>query len=539
MTAIPSVDAKIFGLFHPFEIAGRWLEGLSGFRALAVCFIAGGLGALALPPFSYSIFILTYAAPLILLGTKRSLAMAFFIGWSFAFGYHVAGLYWISNALLVHGEKHAWIVPFAAAGLPAFLGVFGGATTLIVQKFSGGPYARSALFVAVWSLAEWLRGHMFTGFPWNLPAYAWDGSLEVLQSASLVGAYGLSLFTLIIAIAPFLFGAGDLPRRHRFFLLLALAAMITALWSFGAYRLSERSSSVHENVVIRVVQGNVPQREKWNPDAKPGHIKRYIGLSRAAAPTVRAENLANGAAPTHIIWPETAVAYFLNTQAGLIDLIASAVPKNGYILTGAPRHERENGDRITNSLFAVSRSGIVAAYDKFHLVPFGEYMPLRDYLPNIRIVNSLRDFSPGPGPQTLELPGLPGFSPLICYEVIFPGAVADRRNRPQFLLNATNDGWYGDSTGPHQHFAITRMRAIEEGLPIFRAANTGISGAIDQYGEVIAKLGLGETGSFDSAIPKTEMSGTVYTMLGDKIFFGFVIMLAALSWICTRFKGDS
>jgi apolipoprotein N-acyltransferase len=277
--------------------------------------------------------------------------------------------------------------------------------------------------------------------------------------------------------------------------------------------------------MLRVVQPNIAQTLKWVPAERARNFERLLELTASPA--------ASGAAPvTHVIWPETAVPFFLERDAGARQAMASVTPSGGGIITGAPRvrTEADGGNRFWNSLHAVDGSGaVVASYNKSHLVPFGEYMPLRGILPVGGIAAGATDFSSGPGPATLQVPGLPPFSPLICYEVIFPGAVKDSGNRPDWLLNVTNDAWYGNSAGPHQHFAISRVRAVEEGLPLVRSANTGISGIVDGYGRVTAYLALGERGIVDAGLPRA-LPITPYGQVGDIIL---VVLLMSFSLVTT------
>ena len=312
--------------------------------------------------------------------------------------------------------------------------------------------------------------------------------------------------------------AGQPPGRARMvlaaglglFLLLALA---------GWARLDGSDTGTVEGVRLRLVQANVAQTMKWDPREREGNFQRHLALS--LSPTE--------VKPTVVIWPETAITFFLTQDARHRFAVGEAVPPGGLILTGAPRATlaEDKSVHFWNSLQAIDGAGaIVGSYDKAHLVPFGEYLPARAWLPSWArtIAAGPSDFSAGPGPQTLRLPGLPPVSPLICYEAIFPGAVTDPADRPQWLLNLTNDGWYGLTAGPHQHFAITQARAVEEGMPLVRVANTGISGVVDSYGRVTARLGLGEGGFLDAALPRALPSATPYGRWGDGILLAMVAL---------------
>jgi len=258
------------------------------------------------------------------------------------------------------------------------------------------------------------------------------------------------------------------------------------------------------------VQANIDQRLKWEESERVNTLKKYLALSTQA-----------GAAPvTHVVWPETALPYFLSTEPELLRILAQVVPPGGMLLTGAVRVDPPTvrPQQVWNSVHAIDEQGrVVATYDKFHLVPFGEYVPLRNILPLDKITPGTSDFAAGPGPMTLIVPGLPPVSPLVCYEAIFPGAVTPSSGpRPAWLLNVTNDAWFGDSAGPRQHFASARLRAIEEGLPLVRAANTGISAVVDPYGRVRAQLDLGRQGVIDSPLPEA-LPATLYARWGNAV----------------------
>lgn len=486
---------------------------------------AGAAGAAALPPVGiipalFSVAVLAWAVRTA--GSGRGAAVA---GWLWGFGFHVAGLYWIANALLVDGARHAWLIPFAVAGLPALLGLFTAAAAWTARRLARDGVAGWLALAGCLAAAEWLRGHLLTGFPWNLPAYVWDPVPAMLQPAALFGAYGLSLVTLLAAAAPALWVDPAAGRRGRLAATAACAALLGGLGLWGWMRLPAGPAPAVEGVVVRVVQGNIDQRDKWNPTLKPRHVLRYLSLSAAgAAPSVRADGVAPGAAPTVVVWPETAIAYLVGDDTPLTGL-AGAVPEGGNLLFGVVRTA---GGRVYNSVLALAGDGTTRwAYDKAHLVPFGEYVPLRGILPLEPIVQGARDFTPGPGLMTLPVAGAPPVSPLVCYEAIFPGAAVGRGaggERPGWLLNLTNDAWYGRSSGPYQHQAITRMRAVEEGLPIVRAANTGISYVADPYGRTLGELGLGTAGSLDAPLPRA-LEPTPYSRAGDAIFLLSVALL--------------
>jgi len=499
------------------------LAALTGWRRLLAACGLGVLSVGALPPF-YLVPLLAVAFTGLLwlaLGAKTPRA-AFAIGWAFGFGHYAAGLYWITNALLVDAAKFGWLVPFAVSGLSLFLGLFAAAALYALHRLRARGFAQGWAgplgFALAWTAVEWLRGHILTGFPWNQIATVWAALPEMTQGAALFGAYGLTLLTVMAACAfaplgeP---GVSSLARRRALLLLLPLA--LSAV--FGVWRMNdaENKNTLDADVPgvnLRLVQGNIDQRLKWQDDVRVETARKYLALS--AQPSLEPISA--------VIWPETALPFFLADEPELraaLGQLAGRLAGPGHpgalVITGTPRAERAPY-RVWNSVQAVDGRGeIVATYDKFHLVPFGEYMPLRWLLPFDKITAGAVDFSAGPGPQTMALPGLPPASPLVCYEVIFPGNVTDPRARAGWLLNVTNDGWFGISTGPHQHLASARLRAVEEGLPLVRAANTGISAIIDSYGRLRMSLALGRAGVLDGALP-AALPPTPYARFGDFIF---------------------
>ena len=509
---------------------------------LLVITASGAITALAFPPFDIVPAVFAMAGLAWAVRTSDSVRSAAFAGWAWSFGFHVAGLYWISNALLVGGDRYLWMVPLAIAGLPAFLALFTATAAALAQwasqALSGTRIKRLGLgqwllLASVLSITEWTRGHVLTGFPWNLPAYAWDSVPAMLQTASVVGAYGVSLLTVIMATAPALLFDRTISRRDTAIAVAIVTSAVLGVGVWGGERLAEADTAMRQDTIIRVVQGNVPQVDKWNPALRPGHIRRYLELSRPETqPSRRAAELPLNAKPTVVVWPETAVAFLIDTESDALEALSQAAPDGGALIFGAPRLSRDasGAEQVHNSVLALSRSGKLDwVFDKHHLVPFGEYVPFREVLPIDKIVPGTRDFTPGPGAATRQSAGVPPVSPLICYEVIFPGrVVAADGIRPEWLLNLTNDSWYGRSSGPYQHFAISRLRAIEEGLPVVRAANTGISAVIDSHGRVLARLELGRTGTIDSPLPMA-LEPTIYATYGDILYWTACLMSLCLS----------
>lgn len=499
--------------------------------------LAGAATGLSLAPLHLLPFAFGHAALLVAVAGAGSVRGAAFRAWLWALGYHVAGLHWIANAMLVNAGEHAWLIPFANIGLPAVLALYAGLAGGLARLLFRSGWPLWLGFAALYTGAEWVRGNALTGFPWNLPSATVDGWLPLLQPAALVGTYGLSLLVMLVTTAPALWWGGLWPdrtraRRGRIIGSALAGSLLLAMAAGGMLRQAAvppvtSAEGRVAGTVIRVVQGNVPQRDKWNPLLKPDHLRRYMALSDAGRPAdQRAPGLADDARPTVVAWPETAVAHLVNDSPDLFGALARAAPDGGSLLFGAPRLGRTGRtETVHNSVFAVGSGGAVSwFFDKAHLVPFGEYVPLRTILPVTPIVQGRRDFIPGPGPKTLDLPGAPPVSLLICYEAIFPGGAVASGRRPAWLLNATNDAWFGRWSGPYQHLAIARLRAIEQGLPMVRAANTGISTVIDPAGRIVASLGIGVTGSLDAPLP-AAMPVTPFGISGD---IPLILMVASL-----------
>jgi apolipoprotein N-acyltransferase len=500
---------------------------LTGWRRYGLGFLFGALLAGALPPVDLVPLIFIAFPGLLWLddGSANSRASAR-LGYAFGLGFFAAGLYWIAAALFVDIARFWWALPFAVFGLPAFLALFTAAvlalTAIAARRLRLTPMARICLFAVAWSAAEWLRGHILTGFPWNLVGYVWaggfPGALAMLQSTAWVGIYGLSFLTVLAASLPALLGGTSLlpmPRARRAAPLVAAVLLILLPAAAGAIRLGMlpmRSTDTW----LRLVQPSVPQDIKWDPAAAEANFRGLIELS--AAPSTH--RLAA------VIWPEAAATFLLERHPEHRAAIASVVPEGGYVITGAIRANPppEPVTQIWNSIEAIDGSGAIrAVYDKAHLVPFGEYMPFRGLLPIDNFIPGAIDMTPGPGLQTLTLPGLPAFSATVCYEAIFPGRVVAAAVRPAWMLNVTNDAWYGRSSGPYQHFAIARTRAVEEGMPLVRAANNGISGIVDPAGRVVARTRLDSIGYADIALPEAA-APTLYAKVGEWLFLAMLLL---------------
>jgi apolipoprotein N-acyltransferase len=496
------------------------LRRLSGHRALLAAFGLGALAALALPPL-HMVPVLLLAVPglLALLDGAGSWKRAGVVGFAWGMGHHIVGLYWISHALLTDPWRWGWLVPIAVPGLAVPLALYVAVVAIAASRAAPG-WQRWLALAGAWTLAEMLRGVLFTGFPWNLLGSVWAFHPLPMQGAALVGGFGLSLATMLLA------GLPALGRRA----VGIGAALLLLTGAAGAWRLNQPAPAA-TGVNVLLVQGNIQQEAKWREDQRWPIFRRYLELTRDGVARAPA------GAPLAVVWPETASPFLLPNDPDARRYATESLPPGGVLLAGSVRADWGTDgrpERVFNSLSAIGPGGtLLGTYDKAHLVPFGEYMPLRGLIP-IRMVQGGMDFSSGPGVVAMTVPGLPAFSPLICYEVIFPGAVVPAA-RPAWLLNITNDAWFGWSTGPFQHLAAARLRAVEEGLPLVRAAQTGVSAVIDAHGRVATRIGLGEAGTAVAALPGS-LPPTPFARLGGWIA-GLLACLMLLAGVRPRANG--
>jgi apolipoprotein N-acyltransferase len=512
--------------------AAAWLRSLTGRRQAAAAAVLGICAAAALPP-AHAVPLLLIAFPglvWLLAGATRGRS-ALAIGWWFGFGHFVAGLYWIANALLVDAARFGWMVPFGVFGLSAYFAVYPALAAWLLWVSRAQGLAAVCVLAAAWTLTEWLRGYIFTGFAWNLIATVWVETPIMAQPAAWVGGYGLGLLTVVLFTLPVTVGTLSANHGRRWIGVGLAAGLLVAWWTAGEIRLSGAEGGTVAGVRLRLVQPDIPQNLRWDPERVEQNLRDTVALTRAPGFETR----------THVVWPESGVTYDLANIPALREQLGEAVvPAGGLLMTGALRtnNERGSGFRIWNSLYALDARGDVrGVFDKFHLVPFGEYMPAWvAWLGVSRIAQGGggTGFSTGPGPVTLSLPGLPEVSPLICYEIIFPDHVVDDTARPRWILNVTNDAWFGMSAGPYQHFAAARLRAVEEGLPVVRSANNGISGVIDPYGRVTARLGLGLRGVVDADLPQA-IDATLFAKFGDLMALIASIVVLVIAWPMTAF----
>ena len=504
-----------------------------GWRRALIAFAAGALSALAVAPFgAWPVLFVTMPVLVWLVdgsaaGRWSGAWRAAIAGWCFGFGYFVAGLYWIGFAFLVDAKTFGWLLPVAVAGLPAYLAIYTGlglaAARLIWVR---GPERILALATTL-TMAEWLRGHLLTGFPWNTFGYALTQPLALAQSVSLTGIWGLTFIAIAVAATPAVLADDRVDTPHPWRAPLIALLVLAGLTVYGAARLAIHPTEFVSGVKLRIMQPNLQQDVKFNYAAKDEVMARYLALSdRATGPQ------SGGVRDvTHLIWPESAFPFFLTREPDALAQIAGLLKPGTELITGAVRAAPSAaGQRAYNSVYVIDPDGsIQGIYDKVHLVPFGEYLPFQGLLEKIglrQLTKQVGGFLAGNRRRAMNVPGAPKMLPLICYEAIFPGSAVPPGERPGWLVNLTNDGWFGISTGPYQHFQQARVLAIAEGLPLVRAANTGISGVIDPVGRVVNSLPLGIEGILDSNLPKA-IAPTLFVAFGNYL----LILLLGVSLV--------
>ncbi|MEZ5892390.1 MAG: apolipoprotein N-acyltransferase [Parvularculaceae bacterium] len=516
-----SLAADAAALLHHLAAA---IRAAHGWRRWLIAFLAGAGAALAMAPF--------YLLPLLAVGltvfvlqidgareAARSRRAAFAAGWFWGFGYFLVGVYWMALSFFVQADQYAWMAPFAMMGMPAFLALFTAAVAAICNALPRGGWARIALFAALFALVEYARGHILTGLPWNLAGQALAGTAIGAQTAAYYGAYGLSLVAVFLAAAPAAGFDGRARLRSGLFVMLAGTAL---LYGFGWMRLNAPEPEGDARIIVRIVQPNIPQREKIDWNLWNRNFARQLEQSLGPVPPD---------ATLFVIWPENA-APLVQEYDDALAVLARDLPARSVLLAGTVRRARDDDgrERWYNSLAVIEDDHgervVTAQYDKHHLVPIGEYLPFFDFFNSIGVaaLTPYQDegFSAGSGPTTFSAAGS-SFSPMICYEAIFPGASYPKGARPDWLVTVTNDAWFGDSSGPRQHLDMARLRSIETGLPMARSANTGVSALIDGKGRILARKKLYTAGKIEAPLPP-PLSRTIYDIAGDWPF----LALAAL-----------
>ena len=495
-----------------------------GWKRAAIALVAGAVSALAMAPFNaWPVLFLTFPLAVWLIdgaaaGRWRGVPAAAMSGFWFGLGYFVPGLYWLGYAFLVDAQTFAWLMPFAILGLPTYLALFTAFGFALARLLWTRDASRILALAVSLTAAEWLRGQLLSGFPWNAFGYALSEPLALAQTASLIGLWGMTFLTVAIFASPATLIDSSSRGRKPWLMPVSALLLLAAMIVFGAVRLTLQPTAMVANVKLRIMQPNLQQDIKFNYSAKAEVMQKYLTLSdRASGPQstgVRDANI--------LIWPESAFPFFLTREADAMAQIADLLPKGTVLITGSVRApDLPPGVRVTrayNSVYVIDHDGsVLSVYDKLHLVPFGEYLPLQEWMEKLGFVQLTKvqgGFIPGIRRRTMDVPNAPRALPLICYEAIFPGNLVASDDRPSWIVNLTNDGWFGISTGPYQHLQQARLRSIEEGLPLVRAANTGISAVIDPLGRIVARLDLGIEGVLDARLP-AAIPPTIYARVGD------------------------
>lgn len=488
---------------------------LTGWRRAAVALLAGIAAGFAMPPF-YIWPALFLAFPIYIWLIDGLLAVGkrtvFATGWFFGLGYFIVSLHWIAFAFLVDAATYLWMMPFMVGGLAGGMAIYWGLAAVVLRWLWTPGLSRILLFASIMAVAEWLRGILFTGFPWAAVGLAVEGMGAASQLVSIFGMTGLTFLVSLWAGLPACLN--DQSRSSRQLAVgLGLLALFPAGWVWGAVHLSGATEAFVPNVKLRIVQPDIPQSDKWRAN------NEAVIFSKLVAMTKGGDDLAG---ISHVIWPESAVPFLIDETPEALIGLDRLLPDNAVLIMGALRRERDGEGKVHvyNSIQGFDGfANLVVQYDKWRLVPGGEFLPFEWILAPLgfrKVVTVPGSFAAGTGPVTLPVPGAPPAGFLICYEAIFPERLIDASDRPQWLVNVTNDGWFGKSSGPYQHLAQARLRAIEQGLPIIRAANTGISAIIDPYGRILERLQIDEAGVIDSRLPAT-VPVTVYGRFGDSI----------------------
>lgn len=471
-----------------------------GTRLIVAAGAAGGAVAAGQAPVgAWPITLVALAIVTALVARASRPAHRIWLAWTAGCGYFAATLFWIVEPFMVDAARDGWMAPFALVFMAGGMALFWAFAGLVASR-APTPAIAALAFALGLAGGDLLRSYVLTGFPWALMGHVWIGT-PVMQAAAWVGPVGLSVLTCLVAALPI----AARGRRLQAMSVLAVLSVLSALWVGGRARLDQPLPARPRPIMVRLVQPNATQGEKWRPEMWDLFLRRQFDLS--TAPATRPLDL--------VVWPETAIPWLLDNST---DILARVTAASG----GTPLAlgvQRAEGERYYNSLAVTDADGRVAqVYDKWHLVPFGEYVPLGDMLAKVGIAAFAAQagggYSAGPGPRVLDLGRAGRALPLICYEAIFP---QDLRTgvRADWILQVTNDGWFGNLSGPYQHLAQARLRAVEQGLPLLRAANTGVTAVIDARGHVLQSLPLNTVGRLDAEVPPATPTPTLYARTGD------------------------
>jgi apolipoprotein N-acyltransferase len=528
------------------QAAADWVAQLTGAKRALLALFAGAISVLAFAPaHAWPVLFVSFGLLLWLLDGCHAnhaelgarLRCAALTGFWFGFGYFLTGLYWIAEAFLVEPWRHGWLIPLVMMAMPGGMALFYAAAAALAMSLWRPGGSRVFALAVAFGLAEFARGHVLTGLPWNLLGYALAPTLSMMQAASIFGVYALSLLAVLLFASPFAIwapqGSGLARPKGTALLMLVFSIALAFGAAWGVARLQSADTAT-TGVGLRIAQANVDQANKWRPENSAEIFKTYLDLTKSGGGKGGLDGI------SLVVWPETAVPFLVVDSSEALAAIGDVLPDGTSLFVGSGRIVDERDaqgrfvmSRVYNSLLVVGDKGeILDAYDKIHLVPFGEYLPFQDFMESLGIfqLTGVRGgFSAGTGSRLLAIPGAPPARPLICYEIIFPDEVTDKGQRPGWFLNVTNDAWFGGSAGPYQHFHQAQLRAVEQGLPVVRAANTGISAIIDPYGRVLAELGLKKEGVVDGLLPEA-LPITKFVIWGRWIEVA-VLVLALIGWL--------
>jgi apolipoprotein N-acyltransferase len=515
-------------------LAGRW-------PILALCLTCGAAAALAFPPFGFVPGLLAYGGMMRLwdgADADRPLRSAFWRGWLAGTAFFLISTWWVYEAFQVDAAEQGWMAPFAVALLAAGLGLFWGVAALAYRAAAAKGLLRVVVFAGVFCSAEWVRGHLLTGFPWDLPGEAWRAGSAPSQAAAVFGAYGLSFITVAASAALAL--AVDYRDRRARIAAGAGFSVVLVLYGAGAWRLAHSAPIAANAPVVRIVQPDEHEQPTYSADDFRAIVARYVALTGSPA----------SKAPDVVIWPEGAIPAaandYLAPGSWTLPAIARALAPGESLIVGAYRVAGTETAPLYYNTLVVSREGAgglapTAVYDKYRLVPFGEYMPADALMGRLgfkKLVHVGDGFSSGPRPAPIRPQGLPAVQPLICYEALFPGLARGGQSpadRAAWIVNVSDDAWFGRTYGPLQHLNLASYRAIETGLPMARATPTGVSAMIDAYGRIApgASLAQGVMGVIDRPLPPA-LPPTLFVRFGETFFYGFIGLAVAAGVVSRR-----
>ena len=514
--------------------SGRW-------PVLALCLIAGAAAALSFPPFGFAPGLLAYGGMMLLwdrADEARPLRSAFWRGWLSGAVFFLISTWWVYEAFQVDAAEQGWMAPFAVALLAAILGLFWGLAALFYRVARARGVLRILVFAGVFCTMEWVRGHLFTGFPWDLPGEAWRAGSMPSQAAAVFGAYGLSFITVATSAALML--ATDYRSRYARIAAGVGFAVVLGLYGFGAVRLAHAAPVAANAPIVRIIQPDEHEQPTYSAEDFRAIVARYVALtSRPAART-----------PDVVIWPEGAIPAsandFLSPESWTLPAIEAALKPGQSLMIGAYRVAGPPEQPLYYNTLVVERDDAgglrqTAVYDKFRLVPFGEYMPADGLMSRLgikKLVHVGDGFSHGQRPAPIRPEGLPPVQPLICYEALFPGLArggANPQTRAAWIVNVSDDAWFGRTYGPLQHLNLASYRAIETGLPIARATPTGVSAMVDAYGRIApgGELPQGAMGVIDAPLPPA-LPPTPFVRFGELFFYGFISLAVAAGVVSRR-----